>query len=93
VNLRGSQVTDVELVGCHIEDLDLGAATVERLAFLDCTVDHLLLPQAELRDVDLRGAALSQITSPGGLGGATISTAQLGELAPILAAHLGIVVD
>jgi uncharacterized protein YjbI with pentapeptide repeats len=93
VNLRGSQVTDVELVGCHVEDLDLGAATVERMAFRDCTIDHLLLPEAQLSDVDLRGATLSQITSPGGLEGATISTAQLGELAPVLAAHLGIVVD
>ena len=66
---------------------------MERLAFLDCTVDHLLLPEAQLRDVDLRGATLSQITAPDRLRGATVAQAQLADLMPVLATHLGIEVE
>ena len=93
VNLRGSTLTDVSLHGCQVEDLDLGSARVERLRFTECTIGHLLLPDAELTDVDLRGAVLTEITAPDRLRGATISAAQLGDLAPVLAEHLGIVVD
>lgn len=90
VNLRGARLHDVLLEGCELEDLDLGSAYVERLALVDCSVGHLLLPGAELVDADLRGAVLHQLTAPEGLRGATVTPAQLDDLAPVLAEHLGI---
>ena len=42
--------------------------------------------------MDLRGAELGIIMTPGALSGATITTAQLTALAPLLAEHAGITV-
>jgi len=43
--------------------------------------------------VDLRGAELGLIITPGSLSGAIISTAQLTVVAPLLAEQAGIVVE
>ena len=43
--------------------------------------------------MDLRGAELGIIITPGSLKGATITAAQLAELAPLLAEHAGITVE
>ena len=48
---------------------------------------------ARLTDVDLSGARLSTIVGIESLRGATISAAQMLDLAPLLAAHLGLRVD
>jgi len=91
VNLRGSELIDVTFEDCTITDLDLGGATVSRLALPDCRVDTLLVREARLGDVDLRGiTGLQEITGVEGLRGATIGPDQLADLAPILAAHFGI---
>ena len=45
---------------------------------------------ARLTDVDLSGARLRTIGSIAGLRGATLSADQLIDLAPLLAAHVGI---
>jgi hypothetical protein len=47
-------------------------------------------PGVTLRHVDLRGADLSEIVGTDALRGVTVSTAQLADLAPVLAANLGI---
>ena len=46
-----------------------------------------------LEKVDLRGADLGIIITPGALSGATITSVQLAELAPLLAEHAGITVE
>jgi hypothetical protein len=58
--------------------------------FTDTRITSLEVPRATLMDVDLRGAALSSVSGVDHLSGATISPAQALQLAPLLAAHLGI---
>ncbi|WOP17757.1 pentapeptide repeat-containing protein [Raineyella sp. LH-20] len=93
LNLRGSEVADVEFVDCAIEDLDLVRADVTRVAFAGSRIGRLDLTGSTLRDLDLRGADLGDLVGWEELRGVTVSTAQLHELAPLLAERLGIRVD
>ncbi len=93
LNLRGARLADVSFTGCSFEDLDLVDATLERVAFTDCTVGTLTLRGATLSHVDLRGLRIDAIDGVAGLTGAAISQEQLLDLAPALAAHLGLAVD
>lgn len=90
VNLRGAHLTDVLVRDCVVGDLDLGQARVERLAFQDCHVGALDVTSARLKDADLRGAQLRSIRGYEGLAGATVTSAQLLDLTPALAEHLGL---
>ncbi|MGB7980716.1 MAG: hypothetical protein WCF36_07970 [Candidatus Nanopelagicales bacterium] len=92
VNLRDATLTDVAFTDCRIETLDLGAATAVRVSLRDCTVDELIVTRATLRDVDLRAARIELVEGVAHLTGATVSADQLLELAPALAAALGIAV-
>lgn len=93
VNLRGSQLRDVLFVDCAIDELDLGGAVIDRLAFVGCRVGELQLGRARLKDADLRGLDTQAIGGLDGLRGATLSPAQLVELAPLLAREYGIRVE
>lgn len=93
LNLRGARLTDVEFADCVITDLDLARASATRVAFPGTRIGRLELTGAKLVDVDLRGAALDDVGDAEGLRGATITTTQLLDLAPALAARLGIRVD
>lgn len=93
LSLRGSKVYDAEFRDCVIDELDLGMADVQRVAVNGSSIKELHLHQARLSQVDLRGGSISRIESPAGLRGALISTAQLMDLAPTLAAGYGIRVD
>jgi uncharacterized protein YjbI with pentapeptide repeats len=93
VNLRNAALTDVLISNCIIDELDLSSATVQRLELRDCRIGTLDVAGARLTDVDLRSTDFSAIHSLEGLRGATIDDAQLSMLAPLLAAHLGIVVE
>ncbi|MFJ4107068.1 pentapeptide repeat-containing protein [Oerskovia enterophila] len=93
VNLRGATVRDLRLTRCTVDELDLTNAQATRVAFEDTAVDHLVLASARLVHVDLRGAALRRITSIERLAGATVSPAQLVDLAPLFAVELGIRVE
>jgi uncharacterized protein YjbI with pentapeptide repeats len=90
VNLRASELADVEFVDCMIDELDLGGSKASRVAFVGTTVGLLDVTRATLTDFDLRGAELRGIRGIESLRGATISELQLGELAPLLADHLGL---
>ncbi|TDS86355.1 uncharacterized protein YjbI with pentapeptide repeats [Nesterenkonia aurantiaca] len=93
VNLRNAVLADVLFEHCTIAELDISGARATRVKFSDCTVGTLEVRDARLKDVDLRGAALSRIVGLAGLKGAVISEEQLVELAPSLADHLGLVVS
>ncbi|MBG6084416.1 pentapeptide repeat-containing protein [Zhihengliuella flava] len=90
VNLRHARLRDVELRGLVLGDLDLSGARLERVRFSDCRIDTLTVDQARMTDVDLRGAELRAISGLSGLAGATIDEFQLQDLAPALAAQLGL---
>ena len=59
-------------------------------AFPGCRLGILHVDHARLRDVDLRGAEMSRIDDATALAGAVVSPTQLLDLAPLLAAALGI---
>lgn len=92
VNLRGSRIEDVIMSGCQIEELDLTGATATRVALSGCRIDQLTLTDATLSDVDLRGAELTVLTGIAGLAGTFVDGDQLRLLAPLFAAHLGVIV-
>ncbi|WP_264928224.1 pentapeptide repeat-containing protein [Streptomyces sp. A012304] len=94
LNLRQARLRDVVFEGCVLVEPDFGGARLERVEFVDCALKGADFTAATLTDVDLRGA--SELGIAGGLdrlSGAVISTAQLLDLAPVLAAQLGIRVE
>ena len=92
LNLRGSRLADVLITDCIINELDLGSATAARVALKNCTIGSLDLSGAKLKDFDLRGTAFRTISGLGSLAGVVIDDYQLGLIAPLLAAHMGLVV-
>lgn len=92
LNLRGAKLTDVLITGCIINELDLGSAAATRVALKDCTIGSLDVSGATLKDFDVRGTEFRSISGLGSVAGMVIDEYQLGLLAPLLAAHLGLTV-
>ncbi|MBZ6105928.1 pentapeptide repeat-containing protein [Streptomyces olivaceus] len=91
LNLRRSRLKDVVFEGCVLVEPDFGGARLERVAFVDCALRQADLSAAVLTDVDLRGAAPLELSrGVDRLSGAVISPPQLLDLAPVLAAELGL---
>lgn len=93
LNLRGAKLTDVVFADCVIDELDLGRATANRVAFPGTRIGRLEPTGATLTDVDLRGASLAELGDLTGLRGASITFDQLLDLAPALAAGIGIRIE
>jgi uncharacterized protein YjbI with pentapeptide repeats len=93
LNLRDAQVSDLQFTNCIVEDLDLIRAKATRVSFTDCRIGRIELTGATLVDVDLRGAQLTDVGDLAGLAGATVSLEQLLDLAPLMAARLGVKVE
>jgi uncharacterized protein YjbI with pentapeptide repeats len=94
LNLRKARLRDVVFEGCVLVEPDFAGARLERVEFVDCAVKDADLTAVTLMDVDLRGAAPLEIARGlDRLAGAVISTAQLLDLAPLLAAEQGIRVE
>ncbi|MFD9464866.1 pentapeptide repeat-containing protein [Streptomyces sp. NPDC060027] len=94
LNLRKARLKDVVFEGCVLVEPDFGGARLERVEFVDCVLKGADLTGATLTDVDLRAAAELDIArGVDRLAGAVISTAQLLDLAPVMAAALGVRVD
>ncbi|WP_258036891.1 pentapeptide repeat-containing protein, partial [Streptomyces sp. SM14] len=94
LNLRQARLTDVVFEGCVLVEPDFGGATLERVSFEGCDLRGVDLNQATLRDTDLRGVAGLEITrGVERLEGAVVTPAQLLDLAPVLAAAMGLRVE
>lgn len=93
VNLRGAELVDVAFTDCVIEELDLGSAVVRRMGLRGTRLGTLDVRQAELQDVDLRGATFDGLDGLTSLAGATIGPEQLMLLAPLMADGLGLRVE
>ena len=90
-NLRTARLKDVVFEGCVLIEPDFGGARLERVEFADCLLKGADLTAATLVDVDLRRAAeLDVARGVDRLSGAVISHAQLLDLAPVLAAAMGL---
>ncbi|HUY51756.1 MAG TPA: pentapeptide repeat-containing protein [Streptosporangiaceae bacterium] len=92
VNFRGATLDEVSFADCLLRDVDFAGATLRRCRFPDSRLSETDFSQVTLDKVDLRGAELGIIITPGSLRGAIISTAQLAEIAPLLAEHAGIMI-
>lgn len=92
-NFRGATLTEVTFEDCMLREVDFGGATLRRCRFPGSQLHETDFSQVTLDRVDLRGAELGIIMTPGALSGATISSAQLIDLAPLLAEHAGITVE
>ncbi len=90
VNLRGAVLEDVTFEDCVLRDVDLGGARLSRVRFAGCRIERLDLSSATLSRVDLRGAQFTLARGYDRLGGAILDIGQVLELAPALAAQLGI---
>jgi len=94
LNLRNARLKDVVFEGCVLVEPDFGGARLERVEFVDCVLKAADFTAATLTDVDLRGAASLEIArGVDRLAGAVISPVQLMDLAPVLAAEMGIRVE
>ena len=89
-NLAGTTVRDLLIRATRIDELDLSGIDAQRVHFEDCRVGTLRLHGGSLRDVDLRGLEMRTVSGVGSLAGATVSSGQLSELAPLLTQHLGL---
>lgn len=91
LNLRQARLKDVVFEGCVLVEADFGGAVLERVEFPGCTLRGADFTGARMTDVDLRGAAELDIArGVDALAGAVISPGQLFDLAPALAAQLGV---
>jgi len=91
LNLRKARLKDVVFEGCVLVEPDFAGARLERVTFADCVLKGADLTAATLVDVDLRGAAeLDFAHGVDRLSGAVISHTQLLDLAPVLAAQMGL---
>ncbi|MFF8284991.1 pentapeptide repeat-containing protein [Streptomyces albus] len=94
LNLRQASLTDVTFEECVLSEPDFSGASLERATFLDCVLRRAELHQVRLKDVDLRGATeLDVAVGVEHLAGAVITMDQLMDLAPALAAQIGLRVE
>ena len=93
VNFRGAAFTEVDFADCELSDVDFADATLTRVTFAGSRLARAEFSKVTMNGTDLRGAELGLIIDSGSLRGATISTAQLVSIAPVLAQTLGITVS
>jgi uncharacterized protein YjbI with pentapeptide repeats len=90
LNLRGARLADCAFVDCQLLEPDFAEATLEKVDFAGSRLVSPDFGRARMKDVDLSGADLAGPRGLAGLRGATVSRLQLIDLAPALAAELGI---
>jgi uncharacterized protein YjbI with pentapeptide repeats len=93
VNFRGAILTEVSFDECLLRHVDFAGAKLTRTVFTKSRLDTCDFTGVTLDQVDLRGAELGIIIGPDSLRGAIITTAQLMDIAPLIAENLGIAVD
>ena len=92
VNLRDAVLAEVTFDNCVLSDVDFSGATLTKTVFRDSRLTRTNFTRAAMDEVDLRGAELGITVDPACLRGAIVTTAQLMELAPLLAEGMGLIV-
>jgi uncharacterized protein YjbI with pentapeptide repeats len=93
LSFAGARIEDLMVSGCTIGTLDVPQARLTRVAFEDSRADEVDTRGVRCEHVDLRGLAAVSFLDLGSLRGATLSAPQIEQLAPALAAALGIRVE
>jgi uncharacterized protein YjbI with pentapeptide repeats len=89
-NFRGARFERVVFRDCVLTAADFGGATLAEVRFDHCHLEETDFNGTELTDVDLRGSDLRLGGDVAALRGAIIDTGQAIDLAPRMAASLGL---
>jgi uncharacterized protein YjbI with pentapeptide repeats len=92
VNFRDAVLVDVTFDNCVLRDVDFAGAVLTRTAFPHSRLTTTNLTRVTLDQLDLRGAELGITIDPTCLRGAIVTTAQLADMAPLLAESIGLIV-
>jgi uncharacterized protein YjbI with pentapeptide repeats len=90
LNLGAAKATDIEIRDCSIRTLDMPQAELTRVRFTDTRSDEVDSRGMRATHVDLRGLDASAFLDANSLRGTTLSSFQVQQLAPVLAAGIGI---
>lgn len=90
LSLGGAKGTDILVADSTIRTLDMPQAKLTRVAFENCRSDEVDPRGLRATDVDLRGLDADSFMDANGLRGTTLTTFQIQQLAPTIAAGLGI---
>ncbi|WEK60105.1 MAG: pentapeptide repeat-containing protein [Candidatus Microbacterium colombiense] len=90
LNLGAARATDVEISDCHLRTLDMPQAELTRVRFTRTTVDEVDPRGMSATDVDLRGLDALAFLDANSLRGTTLTEFQVQQLAPVIAAGIGI---
>lgn len=92
LNLGAAKVTDLEITGCAIRTIDMPRAELTRVRFTSTSSDEVDSRGTRAKDLDLRGLDALGYLDANSLRGATLTSFQVQQLAPVLAAGIGILV-
>lgn len=92
LSLGGSKAVDIEVAGCTIRTIDMPQAELRRVRFTDTRSDEVDPRGMQAVHVDLRGLDAVAFLDANSLRGTTLSGFQVQQLAPVLAASVGILV-
>ena len=92
VNFRDAALAEVTFDNCVLSDVDFSGATLTKTVFRHSRLTRTNFTRAAMDEVDLRGAELGITVDPTCLRGAIVTTAQLMDLAPLLAEGMGLIV-
>ncbi|MGO4487464.1 pentapeptide repeat-containing protein [Microbacterium sp. 2RAF4] len=92
LNLGAAKVTDLEITGCAIRTIDMPRAELTRVRFTSTSSDEVDPRGMRAKDLDLRGLDALGYLDANSLRGATLTSFQVQQLAPVLAAGIGILV-
>lgn len=90
LTMGGAKDSDILIADCTIRTLDLPQAEITRMAFTGCRSDEVDPRGLRAKDVDLRGLDAAAFVDANSLRGTTLTTYQIQQLAPTIAAGLGI---
>lgn len=92
LTLGGAKGADIRIAHSTVRTLDLPQAELTRVAFDACRAEEIDPRGLRAKDVDLRGLDAAAFLNANGLRGATLTTFQIQQLAPTIAASLGILI-
>ncbi|MCK8477865.1 pentapeptide repeat-containing protein [Microbacterium aurugineum] len=90
LNLGASKVTDLEISECTIRTIDMPQAELTRVRFTATSTEEVDSRGIRAKDLDLRGLDAVAFLDANSLRGATLTSFQVQQLAPVIAAGIGI---
>ncbi|UPL17458.1 pentapeptide repeat-containing protein [Microbacterium aurugineum] len=90
LNLGASKVTDLEISECTIRTIDMPQAELTRVRFTSTSTEEVDSRGMRAKDLDLRGLDAVAFLDANSLRGATLTSFQVQQLAPVIAAGIGI---